>query len=149
MTLVAKPRTPTMKSRFRVEIEGCGDLRLISAGPLKTVFNLTDIDEGGAATVAETVINGYKYEPLAVERPLTDDESLANWVDNLKAGIQDKRNGFVYMLDTEGRDTHRVSLEEVLVSDYEEFAGDAKAKEETMMERCTLRYRERGPREAL
>lgn len=149
MTLVAKPRTPVMKSKFRLEIDGIEDIRATTVGPLKITFNIAEIDEGGAQTTVEQVINGYKYEPITVERPVTEDEGFSQWVDQFRKGIQDKRNGFLYALDTQGRDAYRWSLEEVIIVDYEEFAGDAKAKEESMMERLTLRYRERSKRETL
>ncbi len=149
MTLVAKPRKIVMKSRFRVEIDDVGDFRAVTAGPLKITFNVVETEEGGAQTTVDIGLNGYKYDPIVIERPLTEDTKLAEWVTRCKQGIQDRRNGAVYALDTEGRDQYRWDLEEIIVGDYEEFAGDSKAKEEQMMEKITLRYRERSERVAL
>ncbi len=146
MTLVAKPRAILMKSRFRVEIDGIGDFRATSVGALKRTFNIVETEEGGAQTTVDIATNGFKFDPITIDRPLTEDMALADWVDRLANGQQDRKNGAVYMLDTEGKDFYRIDLEECIVADYEEFAGDAKAKEESMMEKVTLRYRNRGKR---
>lgn len=146
MPLVAAPRRIVPKSKFRVEIDGIDDLRATTMSALKITFNIIDTEEGGAQTVAEQTSNGYKYEPITVERPLTEDGSLADWVDAFKDGTQDKRNGTIYALDAAGNDMYRWPLEEILIRSYEEFQGDAKGKEESMMERIELGYRERGKR---
>lgn len=146
MTIIAKTRTPVMKSRFRIEIDDIGDFRATTVGALKTTFNMVEVEEGGQDTTADISVNGYKFDPITIERSLTDDMSLADWVDRIVQGVQDKRNASIYMLDTEGRDVYRIDLYECITADYEEFAGDAKAKEETMMEKATLRYRRRSKR---
>jgi phage tail-like protein len=133
-------------SRFRLEIDGIGDFRAISVGALKTTFNMVETEEGGQDTTADISVNGYKYDPIPIERPQTEDMALADWVDVLARGVQDKRNASVFMLDTEGRDFYRIDLYECTVGDYEEFAGDSKSKEETMKEKATLRYRRRSKR---
>ena len=147
MTLVAKNRKIVMKSRFRVEIDGIGDFRAMEAGPLKISLNLSENEEGGAETTVDITTNGYKFDPFQIARALTDeDDSLANWVETLKSGIQDRRNGAIYALDTEGNDLFRWDIEQISVADYEEFSGDAKSKEDSMMERATIRYLRRGKR---
>jgi phage tail-like protein len=149
MTQVVKPRKIIMQSRFRVEIDDIGDFRAMEAGPLKITFNISVNEEGGANTSTDMTVNGYQYEPVVISRPLTDDDVLAEWVEQFKRGIQDRRNGAVYALDTEGKDFYRWPIEEFSIADYEEFQGNAKSKEDSMMERITLKYRERGKRERL
>ncbi len=146
MTLVAKNRPIAAKSKFRVELDNISEIRATVASSLKITFNIIDTEEGGAPTTAENTVNGYKFEPISIERPLTDNDDFANWVENFKAGQQDKRNGAIYALSANGLDLCRWDLKEVFIADYEEFQGDGKAKEEAMMERITLRYRERGKR---
>lgn len=146
MTQVVKPRKIIMQSRFRIEIDEIGDFRAMEGGPLKKTFNISVNEEGGAQTTTDMTVNGYTYEPIVIARALTEDMSLADWVERLSSGVQDRRNGAVYALDTEGKDLYRWDLEECIVGDYEEFQGNAKGKEDSMMERATLRYRERSKR---
>lgn len=147
MTLVAKPRSIVPKSKFRLEVDGLDDIRATTLGSLKITFNVIETDEGGQQTTTEITVSGYKYDPLVVERPLSDDTQLADWVEKFKSGSQDKRNGRVYALDAAGNDMYRWDLEEISIADFDEFQGDAKGgKEESMMERLTLRYRERSKR---
>jgi phage tail-like protein len=144
--IVAGSRKIIAKSRFRVEVDGVGNLRCTSASANKLSFQLIETDEGGAETTAEITINTYKFDPITCERPLTDDENLVQWIENCQAGKQDKRNGAMYALDTEGNDFYRWDLKEILPMDFTDFAGDGKAKEESMSEIVVLKYRKRGRR---
>lgn len=149
MTQVAKPRKIVQKSRFRVEIDGIGDFRAVTAGPGMIKFNISKTEEGGAQTTVDISINGYAYDPISIERPLTEDTLLVDWVKNQKAGIQDRRNGAIYALDTEGVDMYRWDLEEISLVSFEDFSGDSKAKSDSMMEKITIEYRERSERVSL
>ncbi len=150
MAQTSKPRKIVGKTRFRVEVDGIGSLHLTTAGALKMSFNMIATDEGGAPTTAQSTINTYKFDPIPVSRPLTEDISLAQWAEDQKNGIDKKPNGFVYAQTADGKDLWRWSLEEIQILDYQEFEGDAKGGgTESMMESCTLYYRERGIRELL
>lgn len=149
MTLVAKPRKITAKSRFRLEIDGIGDLRLTSAGELKLTYDLIETEEGGASTTVEITTNKHKYEPLPFERPLTEDMNLVEWNEAQKRGVQDKRNGALYQLDTDGKDLLKWPLEECMLAEFSEGSFDAKAGTEGNVEKGVIRYRERGKRQLL
>jgi phage tail-like protein len=150
MAQTSKPRKIVPKSRFRVEIDGIGNVHLTTAGALKIAFNMITTDEGGAATTAQSTVNTYKYDPFPISRPLSEDMTLAQWAEDQKNGIDKKPNGFVYAQDAAGKDLYRWSLEEIQMVDYQEFEGDSKGgTTESMMESCTLYYRERGIRELL
>ena len=149
MTLVAKPRRITAKSRFRLEIDGIGDMRLTTLSEIKLTREIIETEEGGAPTTVELSPNKYKYEPLTAERPLTEDMALVEWDAALKRGVQDKRNGAIYQLDTEGKDLLKWPLEECIIAEFTEGSFDAKAGSEGNMEKVVIRYRERGKRQLL
>ncbi len=143
-------RKPVAKSMFRLEIDGIlGDLRPTNAGALKITFSTMATEEGGRMTTADETITGYKYEPIKISRTLTDNTDFVEWVARQKQGTPDKRGGRIYALDTEGRDLYRWRLYDLQVMDFQDFDGDAKAKEEPMVEEITLKYRERDERELL
>lgn len=136
------------KSKFRIEIDGVdGELRPQSVGKMKINFSWVKTEEGGAPTTTSVTINGYTYDTLVISRPLSDDASLVSWIRSLKAGVNDLRNATLYALDSTGKDLWKWPLYDVGVLDYEDMDGDAKAKEDAMMETITLSYRERGERE--
>ncbi len=149
MTLTAKPRIIVPKNKFRVEIDGIGNVHLTTAGSLKIMFDLIKTEEGGAPTTAQSTSNTYHYDPFPITRPLSEDMALARWAEDQKQGIDKKPNGHVYGMSADGKDLYRWSLEEIQMVDYTEFEGDAKSGAESMMESCTLYYRERGIRELL
>lgn len=149
MTLVAKPRKITAKSRFRLEIDGIGDLRLTTAGELKLTYEFIDTEEGGASSTVELTVNKHRYEPISFERPLTDDMALVDWNEAQKRGVQDKRNGALYQLDTDGKDLLKWPLEECQLAEFSEGSFDAKAGNEGNMEKGVIRYLRRGKRELL
>ncbi len=149
MTQTSTPRKIVPKSRFRVEIDGIGNVHLTTAGSLKVMFELIKTEEGGASTTAQSTVNTYKYDAFPITRPLSEDMALAQWAQDQKNGFDKKPNGYVYAQSADGNDLYRWSLEEIQIVDYQEFEGDAKSGAESMMESCTLYYRERGIRELL
>ena len=142
MAQTSKPRIIVPKSRFRVEIDGIGNVHLTTAGAIKIAFQLIKTEEGGAGTTAQSTVNTYTFDPFPISRPLSEDRSLARWAQDQKKGIDKKPNGHVYAQSADGKDFIRFALEEIQMVDYVGFEGDAKATSDSMMETCTLYYRE-------
>lgn len=148
--VVGQPRKVVAKNMYRLEIDGIpGDVRPKTLGPSKIGFKKIKTYESGRRTVADITITGYEFDAIKLTRSLTNNKDFLGWVQNQKDGKEDKRNGTLYWLDTQGQDMYRMRLRGMHIEDFQDLDGDASAMEDPMMEEISIGYIDRDERELI
>lgn len=148
--VIGGPRKVVAKNMFRLVIDGIpGDVRPKTLGPSKITFKKITTYESGRRTKADVTISGYEFDAIKISRTLTSNVDFLAWVKNQKDGIEDKRNGTLYWLDTQGNDLYRQRIEGLHIEDFQDMDGDASAMEDAMMEEISLGFIDREERELI
>lgn len=143
-------RKVVAKSMYRLVIDGIeGDIRPKTLGTNQITFKKITTYESGRRTKADVTISGYEFDSIKISRTLTDNTAFLEWVENQKAGKEDKRNGVLYWLDTEGNDLYSQRVKGLHIETFMDLDGDASAMEDGMPEEISLGVLEKGKRESV
>lgn len=142
-TMLCMPQVGTTRNIVplagaRIVIDGCGDLRLMSAGALEEELSRIEIREGGRIRVVQQEVNLLTTSPIDIERPLDlDDLRVSQWWENTKTTQNDHRNGTFYYVKA-GEDVAKRELRDVIITKYSNGELDAGNEDEPQKEKFTI-----------
>jgi hypothetical protein len=137
------------KSGFRVEVDGCDDLRLTSCGKLEGEMSVIEIEEGGRLTFAQQETNKIKFSPVECVRPVDlAERRIEQWWDKTREGFSDHRNGTYYFVKA-GQDVAKIQIRDIIITKHSQAEGDAESDEDPQQETFTLKFQNVGSLERL
>jgi hypothetical protein len=137
------------KGGFRIEIDGCGDIRAKTSGAIEEELSLISIREGGRARVVQHEVNFLTVAPIECERPLDlEDRKVAEWWENTKKTHNDHRSGTFYFV-VAGEDVAKKELRDIVLTKHSDAEGDADGDEDSQMEKFTIQILDVGKLEVI
>jgi phage tail-like protein len=105
---------PLVSFRFRVEIDNLIQAGFAECSGLQVETELEEVREGGENAFQYKLLKGSKYVNLTLKRGMTDSDLLWNWHKDVVNGKVQRKMVYVVLLDPEGQETWRWSLQEAL-----------------------------------
>lgn len=96
---------PYLGFRFLVEIDALIVAGFSSVSGLEITLETEDVEEGGVNTHTHTLPKRFDYPNIELERGLTDSTELLEWVQAVRNGDIDRRNGRIVVLDSQGKES--------------------------------------------
>lgn len=96
---------PYLGFRFHVEIDGLIVAGFSSVSGLEIELDTEEYEEGGVNTHTHSLPTRFEYPNIELERGLTDSATLIEWIESVRDGDIERRNGRIVLLDATGDET--------------------------------------------
>jgi len=103
---------PLVSFRFRVEVDNLIQAGFAECSGLQVETELEEVREGGENAFQYKLAKGSKYVNLTLKRGITDSDVLWNWHKDVINGKVQRKMVYVVLLDQEGQETWRWSLQD-------------------------------------
>lgn len=95
---------PYRNYRFTVEIDSLIVGGFSEVTGLERELQTEEYNEGGANRFTHTFPDRMTHPNLTLKRGLTDSDTFWSWIQQVKYGLVERKNGRVLLLDTQGRE---------------------------------------------
>lgn len=96
---------PYLGFRFLVEIDALVVAGFSSVSGLEIELETEEYEEGGVNTHSHALPKRFGHPNVVLERGLTDSTELVEWIEDVRNGTIERRNGRIVLLDSNGEET--------------------------------------------
>ncbi len=101
---------PSVKFKFRVEIDGIASASFQEAEGLNIQIEVTEYREGTDPNVIYYIPGLASYGPITLKRGLTTNQEFWDWIQGIADGDDDTRNGSIIVMSPNGNDVMRFNF---------------------------------------
>ena len=98
---------PYKNFNFRIEINGIAIAGFSECTGLRIEVDVIEYREGGDRTTVRKLPGMSKVGDITLKRGITASRELYDWINAIRNGVADRRNGVIVLLDDERKDVVR------------------------------------------
>lgn len=129
------------KWAFVVEIDGVKTAGFTKSSAIKQTIGIVEQREGGAIEVVDVSTSTVTNERITLSRGASNNNELALWWENIRAGHQDERNVSIVKQDGAGNELGRRNITGAKIASYEEGDFDGNNNNENAVETIELAWK--------